>query len=497
MNQSTYQKPHAILFAYPLQGHVIPFVNLAIKLASNGFTITFINTQSIHQQISKASRPNINDVEGNDLFSGARKSGLDIRDVTIYDGFPVDFDRSLNHDEYFESIMNDFGFLVDELVGKLVLSNPSPNILIVDTFYVWTSTIAKKYNLVSVSCWTEPALVFSVYYHLDLLRQNGHYDCIENKREDVIDYIPGVKAIKPTDLPSYLQSNDTKMVVNRLINRAFIEVKNVEFIICNTVLALESETIAALQQYQPVYAIGPIFSPGFTNTSVSTSLWSESDCTDWLDAKPHGSVLYVSFGSYAHTSKETIAEIAHGLMVSEVNFIWVLRPDIVSSEETDYLPIGYEDSIKDRGLIVPWCCQTAVISHPAVGGFLTHCGWNSILESIWCSVPFICFPLLTDQFTNRKLVVDDWKIGINLCDKGSITRDEVAERVKFLMRGKAAEEMKQQMKKIKKELEDAMAINGSSQENFTKFMDDLKSKITKKNVLAVESEDQQLNHIAK
>ncbi|MCE3050976.1 hypothetical protein HAX54_048631 [Datura stramonium] len=489
MKQSTHQKPHAILFPYPLQGHVIPFVNLAIKLASNGFTITFVNTQSIHQQILKAGRTNINDVEGNDIFLSARKSGLDIRHVTIYDGFSVDFDRSLNHDEYFEAIKNDFVFHVDELVGKLVLSNPSPNILVVDTFYVWTSTIAKKYNLVNVSYWTEPALVFSLYYHLDLLRQNGHYDCIENKREDIIDYIPGVKAIKPTDLPSYLQSNDTNMVVNQLINSAFMEAKNAEFIICNTVQELESETIAALQLNQPVYAIGPIFSPGFTHSSVSTSLWSESDCTDWLDAKPHGSVLYVSFGSYAHTSKETIVEIARGLMVSEVNFIWILRPDIVSSDQTDYLPIGYEDSIKDQGLIVPWCCQTAVISHPAVGGFLTHCGWNSILESIWCSVPFICFPLLTDQFTNRKLVVDDWNIGINLCDKDSITRDEVAEKVKILMKGNVTEQMKQQMKKIRKELEDALAINGSSQVNFRKFMDDLKSKIPKNNVLAVESED--------
>ncbi|XP_016471175.1 UDP-glycosyltransferase 86A1-like [Nicotiana tabacum] len=490
MNQID-QKPHAILFPYPLQGHVIPFVNLAIKLASNGFTITFVNTQSVHYQISKARLEN--GVEGDDLFSSARKLGLDIRDVTIYDGFPIDFDRSLNHDKYFEAILNDFGSHVDELVENLVLSNPPPNILVADTFYIWPSTIAKKYNLVNVSYWTEPALVLSVYYHLDLLRQNGHYDCID-KRQDVIDYIPGVKAIKPTDLASYLQSNDTKMVANRIIHRAiFTDVKKAEYIICNTVQQLESETIAALQEKQPVYAIGPLFSPGFTKSSVKTSLWSESDCTNWLDAKPCGSVIYVSFGSYAHTTKQNIMEIARGLVVSKVNFLWVLRPDIVSSEETDYLPIGYEEFIKDRGLIVPWCCQTAVISHPAVGGFLTHCGWNSILESIWCSVPFICFPLLTDQFTNRKIVVDDWKIGINLCDKESITRDEVSEKVKLLLRGKVAEEMKQQIKKVRKTLEDAVAINGSSQVNFTKFIDDLKSKIPKKNVVALESEAQQLN----
>ncbi|KAL0336906.1 UNVERIFIED_CONTAM: UDP-glycosyltransferase 86A1 [Sesamum calycinum] len=92
------QKPHAIMFPYPLQGHVIPFTNLAIKLASNGFTITFINTESIHHQISKANGRPVDQ----DLFSEARKSGLDIRYATVSDGFPVGFDRSLNHDEFFE-----------------------------------------------------------------------------------------------------------------------------------------------------------------------------------------------------------------------------------------------------------------------------------------------------------------------------------------------------------------------------------------------------------
>ena len=83
------------------------------------------------------------------------------------------------------------------------------------------------------------------------------------------------------------------------------------------------------------HAIGPIF----TKSVVATSLWSKSDCTQWLDTKPHGSVLYVSFGSYSHASKNDIAEIAHGLLISGVSFIWVLRPDIVSSDGTDFLPV--------------------------------------------------------------------------------------------------------------------------------------------------------------
>lgn len=307
-----------------------------------------------------------------------------------------------------------------------------------------------------------------------------------DKRQDVIDYIPGVKAIKPTDLASYLQSNDTKMVANRIIHRAiFTDVKKAEYIICNTVQQLESETIAALQEKQPVYAIGPLFSPGFTKSSVSTSLWSESDCTTWLDAKPHGSVLYVSFGSYAHTSKDNIMEIASGIVVSDVDFIWVLRPNIVSSEETDYLPIGYEEFIKDRGLIVPWCCQTAVISHPAVGGFLTHCGWNSILEALTVGLPLITWPLFSENFYSEKLLeqlglgigvgADVWNSGF-IVSSPVVSKEKLELAIKCLMcDSEKSREIRQNAKLMAEKLKSAAEEGGSSHSQLIALIEEIKS----------------------
>lgn len=473
------QKPHAIMFAYPLQGHVIPFVHLALKLASNGFTITFVNTQSIHHHITK-SQPTTAD---NNIFAGARRSGLDIRYMTISDGFPLGFDRSLNHDQFMEGVLHVFSSHVDELVGKLVHSvDPPVTCLIADTFFVWSSIIANKYNLVNVSFWTEPALVLTLYYHLDLLTKNGHFASQAN-RKDLIDYIPGVRAIEPKDLMSYLQATDNiSTVVHRIIYKAFEDVKRADFIVCNTIQELESETILALQEKQPIYAIGPVFPTGFATSNVPTSLWSESDCTQWLHTRPHGSALYISFGSYAHVSKQDIVEIAHGILRSGVSFIWVLRPDVVKSDETDFLPVGFEDEIKGRGLIVPWCHQIAVVSHPTIGGFLTHCGWNSILESIWCGVPLLCFPLLTDQFTNRKLVVDDWRIGLDLCDKKPIAREEVAEKINGLMSNgdQLADELRKNIKELKGRLKNALTTHGSSENNFNQFINDVKTKLQKK-----------------
>ncbi|KAL0338471.1 UNVERIFIED_CONTAM: UDP-glycosyltransferase 86A1 [Sesamum angustifolium] len=246
----TPRKPHAIMIPYPYQGHINPF-----------------------------------SIDGSDIFAGARDSGLDIRYATVSDGFPLGFDRSLNHDQFVEGLIHVFSAHVDELVANLADSDPPVTCLIADTFYVWASAIAEKHNLVSVSFWTEPALVLSLYYHLDLLKQNGHFGSQE-KRQD-IDYIPGVGTIKPTDLTSYLQADDIWTVVHRVIYRAFEDVKKADIIICNTVRELEYNTLAALHRKQPTYAIGPIVS-GFTNKTVATSLWSETDCTPWLNEKPTG-----------------------------------------------------------------------------------------------------------------------------------------------------------------------------------------------------------------
>ena len=255
--------------------------------------------------------------------------------------------------------------------------------------------------------------------------------------------------------------------MHRLIQRASQDMKRADFILCNTVHELESQPISAIQENQPMYAIGPLFPSGFSKTKslVPTSLKPESNCTQWLKSKPHGSVLYVSFGSFIPCEKNEIDEIAHGLLLRKVNFIWVLRPNAINYEETYVLPIGFEDEVKGRGLIVTWTNQIEVISHPAIGGFLTHCGWNSVLESLWYDVPMLCFPLMTDQLTNRKLLVDDWRIGLNLCDRKPLTRFEVAEKINRLMNGKTSDELRKETMKVRQMLVNALADDGSSEKN--------------------------------
>ncbi|CAN6310982.1 unnamed protein product [Urochloa humidicola] len=472
------KKPHAVVVPYPLQGHVIPAVHLALRLAERGFAVTFVNTESVHHQTSRAM--GADDADGGDIFAGVRarraassETELDVRYELVSDGFPLGFDRSLNHDQFMEGVLHVLPAHVEELLRRVV-ADPETTCLVVDTFFVWPATLARKLGVPYVSFWTEPALIFSLYYHMDLLTKHGHFNCGKEPRKDTITYIPGVPSIEPNELMSYLQDTDTTSVVHRIIFKAFDEARHADYILCNTVEELEPSTIAALRAEKPFYAVGPIFPAGFARSAVATSMWAESDCSRWLDAQPAGSVLYISFGSYAHVTRHELHEIAAGVLASGARFLWVLRPDVVSSDDPDPLPEGFAAAAAGRGVVVPWCCQVEVLSHPAVGGFLTHCGWNSILESVWAGVPMLCFPLLTDQFTNRRLVAREWRAGVSIGDRGAVEAGEVRARIEGVMGGEEGVKLREQVKKLRATLEAAVAPGGSSRGNFDEFVDVLK-----------------------
>ncbi|KAL0349281.1 UNVERIFIED_CONTAM: UDP-glycosyltransferase 86A1 [Sesamum angustifolium] len=445
---------------------------------------------------ASAHHHQLSDEEAVDLFfPGARESGLDIRYTTISDGFALDFDRDLNFPEFYESILRDFPARVDELVGKIVESDRSLTpFLVADATYLWPPAVANKYNMVQVAFWTSTALHLSLGYHFELFKEKDNYfrvifeDCklsskhVEGQDMDHVD-VPGVRRSNVEDFIKYDTTGEDPQVplpVYENMMKARREIKKADFILCNTVEELEPEAVLGLKQSLPTYAIGPTnFCANFTKVTSVSSLQSETDCTKWLNSKPVGSVLYISFGSLAQADMQLVWEIACGLLIARVNFVWVLPLELLnSSDETNVLPPGFMANTEDNGLIIPWSNQRAVLSNPAIGEFLTHCGWNSLLESIWYGVPVICHPFFSDQPFNRNMVVDDWKVGINLCEKEPISKERVAETINSLMTGTASGNLiKQNMKKMSKIVHDAVAKDGSSTRNFDQFLKDLKTKI--------------------
>ena len=175
-------KPHAVVVAYPLQGHIIPVVHLALRLAARGFAVTFVSTEAVHHQTAPALGV---DPDGYDPFAAARarQEGLLLGDDVSYelvsDGFPLGFDRSLNHDRFMEGVLHVPPAHVEELLRRVVV-DPATTCLVVDTFFVWPAKLARKLGVPYVSFWTEPALIFNLYYHMDLLTKHGHFKCKGN-----------------------------------------------------------------------------------------------------------------------------------------------------------------------------------------------------------------------------------------------------------------------------------------------------------------------------
>ncbi|KAG5572565.1 hypothetical protein H5410_062331 [Solanum commersonii] len=138
----------------------------------------------------------------------------------------------------------------------------------------------------------------------------------------------------------------------------------------------------------------------------------EHHCLKWLDSKEQDSVLYICLGSVSDLPTSQMIELALGLESSKRPFVWVIRH--ISNGFRKWLnEENFEERVEKQGILINgWAPQVLILSHPSIGGFLTHCGWNSILEGISVGVPMITWPLFSEQFCNEKLIVNVLKTGV-------------------------------------------------------------------------------------
>ncbi|WVZ50363.1 hypothetical protein U9M48_001622 [Paspalum notatum var. saurae] len=164
----------------------------------------------------------------------------------------------------------------------------------------------------------------------------------------------------------------------------------------------------------------------------------EDAAVRWLDAP--GSVLYVALGSEVPLRAELVRELAHGLELAGTRFLWALRkPRGGGSDDVDgdgVLPAGFEERTRGRGLVATgWVPQFAVLAHGAVGGFLTHCGRNSLVEGLLYGHPLVMLPIFADQGPNARLM-EKRKVGLQVArddDDGSFDHHGIATAVRAVM----------------------------------------------------------------
>lgn len=280
------------------------------------------------------------------------------------------------------------------------------------------------------------------------------------------------------DISSFVRTLDPQCFALRVEEGEANSCARARGVILNTFEELEPDVLAALRDEFPrVYTIGPLQAAAMhCSAAAGLSLWEEDgECMAWLDAQAAGSVLYVSFGSLAVLSQAQLEELAWGLAATARPFLWAVRPGLVAGDRgADALPEGFLAETRGRCFVAAWCAQEQVLRHRAVGGFLTHSGWNSTAESIWAGVPMLCWPGFADQYINCRYACEEWGVGLRLDE--ALRREQVAARVEELMGGRTdrAREMRRSAARWKAAAEAATAPGGSSYESLGSLVEELR-----------------------
>ncbi|CDP13142.1 unnamed protein product [Coffea canephora] len=471
----TTEKPHAVLLPLPTQGHVTPLMRLAKLLHAKGFHITLLNTEFNHKRLIRSKGPE--SVKGFD----------DFRFETIPDGMPPsDKDATQDVPRLCDSVRKNCLAPFKEMLIKLNSSSEVPPVscVISDAGMSFGIKAAEDLGIPEVQFWTASACSFIGYLHYRELIRRGIFPfknddyLTDGTLDKPVDWICGMSNIKFRDLPSFFRTTDPNDIMFDFLGEAAQSCLKAPAIIFNTFDELEREALEAVISkfdFPNIYTIGPlhilarhIVTESQVN-SLNSSLWKpDSKVFEWLDQRAPNSVFYVNYGSITTMTDHHFKEFAWGLANSQQQFLWIVRPDVVQGGESAMLPEDFLEEIQDRGLLTSWCAQDKVLEHPAVGAFLTHCGWNSTLESISAGVPLICWPFFGDQQTNCHYSCKKWGIGMEI--NHDVKRNEVAELVRKMIIGEEGGEMRFKAKEWKKKAEEATEVGGSSYINFDKFI---------------------------
>ncbi|KAI9078693.1 hypothetical protein K1719_027488 [Acacia pycnantha] len=362
--------------------------------------------------------------------------------------------------------------------------------IIADVFSVDVLEIAKhQFNLKSYVYF--PMAVTTLCFCLKFPELDEDHEMVSAGFRDLSQplKLPGCVAFQGKDLFDTVQerSSESYKTILHLCKRLHLA----DGMIVNSFLDLERGPITSLQEcnhkYLPIYPVGPILM-----TESTTINESPSKCLTWLDNQPQNSVLYVSFGSGGTLTNEQLHELALGLEMSRHKFLWVVRAPSGSTSSAylnsqndnplHYLPKGFIERTKSQGLVVPsWALQIEILRHDSTGGFLTHCGWNSTLESVFYGKPMIAWPLFAEQRMNAVMLTEEFKVAVRpKVDKnknyGIIVKEEVARIVKLIMGEgeKEGNEIRRRVQVIQDAAAKAISEDGSSAKTISSLAHELK-----------------------
>ncbi|CAN6292580.1 unnamed protein product [Urochloa humidicola] len=444
--------PRVLMLPFPAQGHVTPLMELSHRLAGHGIEVYFVNTEFNHARIIKA-------MEGGDQ-TGAIPAGIHM--ISFPDGMGTDGDRA------------NIGKLAEGLpavmLGRLeeLIRSKEIRWMVIDVPMVWALELAAKVAVRVALFLPFSAAAFALRLHAPKMIEDGIVDEDGNvKRNETIQLSPKMPAVDASELPwsSVGKSPETRRLIFQNVIKTRTAIALADSIICNTFEEIESDALALIPK--TALAVGPLEAPEATPSAGH--FWPDDPaCLAWLDEQAPGSVVYVAFGSLAVLDATRLEELADGLALTGRPFLWVVRPNLAGAGD------GWLDELRRRaggaGLVVGWAPQQRVLAHPSVACFVTHCGWNSVMEGARHGARFLCWPHFGDQFCNRSYVCDVWRTGVGVCgdERGVVTKEEVRDKLERLL---GDEGIVERATLLKKAARASVADGGSSHRNLLRFVD--------------------------
>ncbi|KAK1357198.1 UDP-glucose iridoid glucosyltransferase-like [Heracleum sosnowskyi] len=423
-----------VLVIFPLQGHTTPMLQLGTFLHSKGFAITVAHTRFNPPNPSKY--PHFTFL----LLSDKLTESYTPATLNFYDLESITRNCDLPLQEFLE--------LQTQTADSQVVG------IIFDSIMSFAATVADHFKIPRLVFMTSSAGFDRAFWAFPRLLAEGYLPFQDSMLHELV---PQESPLRFKDLPVYKQNIEETL---KLIDYGR-NLKNFSAIILNTIDCLEQSSLFQLRQHYkvPVFPIGPLSKVA---PALSTSfLEEETSCITWLNDQPAKSVLYVSKGSLAISDEKELTETFWGLANSDQPFLWVVRPGSVSgSEWTEVLPKDFKEIVRERGLIVKWAPQKEVLAHSAVGGFWTHCGWNSSMESLCEGVPMISSPQFFDQKVIARYITHVWKVGFEL--DGVLERGDVDKSIRRLMTGREGNEVRQRAIELKHMINVSTLEGGSS-----------------------------------
>ncbi|XP_062105089.1 phloretin 4'-O-glucosyltransferase-like [Humulus lupulus] len=461
-------QPRFLILAFPLQSTINPSLTFADRLirVAGGAQVTFVTGVHAHRSLMTTR------AAARGSSSATPDDSLSI--VMFSDGYDdgCTDEKGIN-DHFAEFRRRGWQAVADILESGLNKEGRPYTCLVYTMLLSWATEVAAAHNVPATILWIQPATVFDIYYYYF----HGHREIIRENSENPSFSLsfPGIPlAMSLKDLPLFMADSKYSYFVTLfqdMCEDLENEGNNTKIILVNTFDELEPEALRAIGNNNKfdLIGIGPLISSTFLEENKDACGCGSDYYIDWLNTKPKTTVVYVSFGSISVLSKQQMEEMARGLLEFGRPFLWVIRENSDLDEKgDDDDELSCREELEKLGMIVPRCSQMEVLSNESVGCFVTHCGWNSTLESLASGVPMVAFPQWTDQGTNPKP------------NKDEIVRNEEIKRCLDLIMGRKENGMEivsDFVKKWQNLAKEAVREGGSSEKNFMTFVNRFTNKI--------------------